>query len=185
MLSACLPPLRMFIIGTGSVLGGRPAEIAIERQRASLGRGLGDGHADAENRVGAELGFVGRAVQLDHELIDRFLIARIEADQFRGDLGVDVFDGLGDALAELTFLVVVAQFDGFMLAGAGAAGDRGPAEGAVFEHHVHFDGGIAAGIENLPGLDEFDAEAHYQPPETQMPATARQERRRPRNPVLS
>ena len=89
-------------------------------------------------------------------MIDRLLIARIEADQFRSDLGVDVLDGFQNAFAEIDFFVVIAEFDGFMLAGAGAAGDGGPAEGAVFENDVDFDRGIAARIENLAAVDEFD-----------------------------
>ena len=67
---------------------------------------------------------------------------------------------LSDAFADVAFLVVVAQLDGFVLAGAGAAGDGRPAEGAVFEEDVHLDGGIAAGVEDLPALNEFDAQAH-------------------------
>ena len=84
LLSACLPPLRMFIIGTGSVVGAGAAEIAVERQPDRLGRGLGDGHRDAEDGVGAELGLVGRAVELDHQLVDGALVAGFEADQGPG-----------------------------------------------------------------------------------------------------
>src|ERR1700733_8435562 len=47
-----------------------------------------------------------------------------------------------------------------MFAGAGAAGNGGPADGAVFENDIHFDGGIAARVENLSALNEFDADAH-------------------------
>ncbi len=146
----------MFIIGHGQRLGAGPAEIAIERKLAELRRRLGDGQRNAQHRVGAELGLVGRAVQIDHQAIDRLLIARIQADQFRSDLGVDVLDGLQNALAEINLLVVIAQLDGFMLAGAGAAGDGGAAQRAVFENYVDFDRGIAARIEDLAGVDEFD-----------------------------
>ena len=45
LLSACLPPLRMFIIGTGSTWAAVAAEVAVQRQ-ALLGRGgLRDGQA--------------------------------------------------------------------------------------------------------------------------------------------
>src|SRR5207244_1739248 len=59
-----------------------------------------------------------------------------------------------------TLLVVIAQLDRLVLAGAGAAWDRGAAEGAVIEHDVDLDRGVAAGVEDLPPLDEFDADAH-------------------------
>ena len=92
--------------------------------------------------------------------LDRFLIAGIKADQLRGDLGVYIVDGFGHAFADIHFFVIVAKLAGFMLAGAGSAGDGGAADGAVFENDVHFDSGIAARIENLAALDEFDADAH-------------------------
>ena len=69
-LSACTPPLMMFIIGTGSVARRGAADIAIERQVAAIGGGLGHGQRDAENGVGAEPALVRRAVELDHGLVD-------------------------------------------------------------------------------------------------------------------
>ena len=41
------------------------ADIAVERLRCGLRRGLGDGERDAEDGIGAEPGLVGRAVELD------------------------------------------------------------------------------------------------------------------------
>ena len=99
-LSACAPPLTMFIIGTGSTPRLRPADIAIERQRRSLGRGLRDGERDAEDGVGAETRLVRRAVEIDHRLVDGDLVLRLHAADMIEDLAVDRRDGLGDALAQ-------------------------------------------------------------------------------------
>ena len=66
---------------------------------------------------------------------------------------VDVVDRLEDALAEIALLVAVAQFDGLVGAGAGAAGHGGPADGAVVEDDFDFDGRIAAAIENFAGVN--------------------------------
>jgi hypothetical protein len=57
----------------------------------------GDGHA--EDGVGAELAFVGRAVELDEEVIDFLLGSDLEAglDELRSDDVVDVGYGLADA----------------------------------------------------------------------------------------
>ena len=68
MESACAPPLMMFIIGTGSSVRVRAAEVAEQRQLGRLGGGLGDGERDAEDRVGAELALVRGAVELDQRL---------------------------------------------------------------------------------------------------------------------
>ena len=59
-------------------------------------------------------------------------------------------DGLQGAFAEVARFVAVAQFDGFVFAGGCAGGDGGAADGAVREEDVDFDGGIAAGVEDLP-----------------------------------
>ena len=71
-----------------------------------------------------------------------------------------VLDRLENAFAEVFLFVPVAQFDGFVLAGAGAAGNGGPAARFVLERNVHLDGRIAPGIEDLTGFYEFDAECH-------------------------
>ena len=68
---------------------------------------------------------------------------------------VDVGDRLGDALAAVA-RVAVAELDGLVGAGAGAARDRGPAAGARDELDLHLDGGVAAGVEDLPADDVLD-----------------------------
>ena len=55
-------------------------------------------------------------------------------------------------------LVAVAKFPGLVDAGAGAAGHRRPAEGAVGQLDVDFDGRVAAAIENLSGVDVHNFE---------------------------
>ena len=70
LLSACAPPLMMFIIGTG-MTGGPPAgEVAIQRQPCVARGGVRGGQRYRQNRVRAELGFVVGAVHLDHLLIE-------------------------------------------------------------------------------------------------------------------
>ena len=71
-------------------------------------------------------------------------------------IDLDVLDGLEDALAEVAALVAVAQLDGFVLAGGGAAGNGGAAHGSAVEDDVDFDGGIAAGVEDFACVDRDD-----------------------------
>ena len=66
-------------------VGVRPADVAVERQAGGVGGGAGDGERDAEDRVGAELGLVGRAVELDHRLVDEPLVVGVEALDGRAD----------------------------------------------------------------------------------------------------
>ena len=132
------------------------ADIAIERKRRGLRRGLGHRHRDAEDRIGAEAGFVRRAVEFDHHGVDVALVGRVEAEQLREDLVIDGSDGLEDALAEVTRLVAVAELDRFVSARGGARGDGGAARRAIFQRDFGFDGRVAPAVEDFAGVDVDD-----------------------------
>ena len=68
-------------------------------------------------------------------------------------VGVDIFHGAQHALAEILGFVAVAQFEGFVLAGGSAGGNRRAPAVAIVQNDVSFDGGIAARIENLAAYD--------------------------------
>jgi hypothetical protein len=136
----------------GQDVGVRATDVTVEREFARFSGGLGDGERHAEDGIGAELALVRGAIEIDHGLIDAELIEGIHALDFFEDGGVDVFDGLGDALA-VVLLAAIAQFDGFVGAGGSAGGNGGAAEAAVIQNHIDFDGGVAAAIVNLATLD--------------------------------
>jgi hypothetical protein len=48
------------------------------------------------------------------------LIERVDTFEGGQNQFGDVVDGLGNAFAEITFFIAVAEFEGFVLAGAGA-----------------------------------------------------------------
>ncbi len=146
--------------GDGEDLGGGATEVTIKRQAGGFRGCLGGGHGDAEDGVGAELGFVFGAVEFDHEVIEFFLVAGVLSEDGGGDFFVDVVDGFEGAFAAVAFGVVVAEFHGFIFAGGGAGGDGGAAEGAVFEDDIDFDGGVSAGVEDFACEDVFDGKAH-------------------------
>ena len=129
-LSACAPPLRMFIIGTGSRFAELSVEycdkIFVERLLLRVRRGARSRHRHGQNRVGAQPRLGRRAVQLDHVLIERALIARVQSRDRLGDFPVDIGDRLQDAFAEISRLVAVAQFQRFVFAGRRARRHRGP-----------------------------------------------------------
>ena len=62
-----------------------------------------------------------------------------------------------DAFAEIALWIVVAQFNGFVLAGGRAGWYGGAADCAISKMHVGFDSGIAAGVEDLAAhnFDDF------------------------------
>ncbi len=135
------------------------AEIAIERQAARLRRRLGRRQRHAEDGVGAEAGFVARAVELDHRRVDAALVLGIHAGKRVEDLGVDRIDGLLDALAEVAPLIAIAQLDRLMRTGRGARRNRRAAHGAILQHHVDLDRRVAAAVENF-AADDVDNGGH-------------------------
>ena len=68
-------------------------------------------------------------------------------------VGIDILDRLADAFAQKDLGVAVAQFPGLVGPRAGSAGHGGSPERAVGQHHIDFDGGVAAAVKNLPTLD--------------------------------
>ncbi len=139
----------MFIIGTGSTRRIHPAQVAIERNLQGVGRGPRAGHGDRQDRIGAQLSLVLRAVQRNHGGIDQALVGRIHARQFGGHHALHIFYGVQHSLAQVMRLVAVAQLHGLVLAGGGPAGYSRPAHGSAREKHIGFYRGIPAGIQNL------------------------------------
>src|SRR5262249_32985847 len=96
---------------------------------------------------------VRRAVEIDHGVIDVELIGSGHLQQMRSNDVIDILDGLEDALAEIAFLVAVAQLAGLVGAGAGARGDGGPANGPVGQGDFDFERRVAAAVEDFAGVN--------------------------------
>ena len=73
--------------GHGQDLGIGAAEVFEERLAERRGGGLRVGERDAENGVGAELGFGFGAVEIDHDAVHRQLVKGVDAHECGGDLG--------------------------------------------------------------------------------------------------
>ncbi len=140
--------------GSGQPARRRAAQVSVQRQPAVVGGGVGQGERDAQNGIGPQVAFVGRAVEFDQHVIDFGLVESVETDHGIGQLLVDVGDGRGHALAAVGFVMRVPQFPGFVLALAGAAGYGGAAKGAVRQSHFYLDRGVATAVEDL-SADNF------------------------------
>ena len=160
LLLACAPPLMTFIIGTG-ITGSRAPppsrRVPVQRQPASRAAACALASDTASMRVGAEAALVVGAVELDHARVEAGLVARIAPESAAAQHGVDVLDRLEHALAAVALRVAVAQLDGLARAGGGARGHRRAAERAGVQHHVGFDRGVAARVEDLAAANVDDA----------------------------
>ena len=100
--------------------------------------------------------FVFGTVELDHRVIQGFLVAWVGAQQQIADRTVDVGYRFEHALAQVTALVAITQLERFTRA-SGCTGRRASAaDDAVVEKHVRFHGGIATGVENFTTFDVDD-----------------------------
>ena len=132
----------------------RPAEVAEQRQARRVRGGPGHGHADPDDRVGAEPRLVRRPVQVDQGLVDQPLVVGLVAEQFRLDLVDDALDRPGHPLAAV-FRAAVPQLDRLERAGRGPARHSGPPDGPVVQRDLDLEGRVAAGVQDLPGMDRF------------------------------
>ena len=132
------------------------AEVRVERQAHLVGGGAGHGQRDTEDRVGAERRLVRRAVEVDHGLVDRGLLGRLHPFELGPDRLLDVLERALHALAAEPLGLAVAELHGLALAGRGAGGDGSPAPGPGLQGDLHFQGGIAARVEDFARVHAGD-----------------------------
>ena len=73
--------------GNRKQAGGRAPEIPVEGQPEPGGRGPGHRQGHGQDRVGAELRFLGGAIEIEHDLIDRLLARGVEPEDGGSDGG--------------------------------------------------------------------------------------------------
>lgn len=105
--------------------------------------------------VGAQTALVLGAVELAHLAVDVRLVQRVHAHHQIGKLGVHIGDSLDDRLAQI-LLAAVAQLAGLKDACGRAGRDNGAAHGAIVQGHLALHGGVAAGVEDLAGIDIYN-----------------------------
>jgi hypothetical protein len=92
--------------------------VSIEGNALLSSAGLGNGQRDTEDGIGAELGLVRGAIEIDEELINLALVLDVNVglNQLGADDFIDVLNGLKDALAKPLGLVTIAEFASLVLA---------------------------------------------------------------------
>lgn len=133
--------------GNGQNVGllgaGQVGDVSVERDTLLSGGGLSNGHGDTEDGVGTELSLVLGSIELVEESIDSGLVLDVDVllDQSRGDLVVDVGNGLGDTLAAPLALVTVAELASLVGTGGGTGGNDGAVKASLGDD-IDLDGGV-------------------------------------------
>jgi hypothetical protein len=84
----------------------------------------------------------------------------LQVDDGIGQVFGNVFNGLADTLTEVASLVTISQFASFVSSGAGTAWNGSATNRAVFQFYVHFNGRIAAAVQDFPGTYGRDRHCH-------------------------
>jgi hypothetical protein len=140
------------------------ADVAPQRNPRRFRPRARDRERNAQDGVRPEPALVGRAVQADQQGVDPSLVLRLEPGEDVEDLAVHRVHGLAHALAAVTALVAVALLDRLVRAGGRARGHGRAAQAAVFQHHIHLDGRVAAAVQHL-AADDVDDFGHALSPE--------------------
>src|SRR6267143_5407029 len=102
------------------------------------------------------MALVGRAVEVEHGVVDRNLVVGRHPLEPRPDHLVDVLHRLEDTLAPEALLIAVTQLDRLVLPGRRAAGHGGPARGAARQSDVGLDRRVAPAVEDFARVDRND-----------------------------
>ena len=99
---------------------------------------------NTEDRVRAELPFVGRSVEPDQCFIQRRLVKRIHARDFIGDDFVDIFHCLQNPFAEVSGIITIPKFHCFKRACGCTGRNDCSAHAAIVKQHIYLYGRIAS-----------------------------------------
>ena len=120
----------------------RSTDIPEQRQLSRVSSGLGHGERDTQNRVGAQLGLVGRAVEVEHREVNLALVVSLEALEGVTNLVVHAGDGLEDTLAEIT-LATIAELNRLERPRRSARRHSSATDRAIVEGNLDLHRGVA------------------------------------------
>ena len=154
-LSACAPPLSTFIIGTGSTRAPAPPRWRHSGSPASAAAAFAAASDTPRIAFAPRRPLFGVPSSVEHRPVHGLLVARVQALDGGGQVAVGVGHRIGHALAAPR-IAAVAQLHGLELAGGRAGRHRGATAGARGQRDLDLDRGVAAAIQDLPGVDLLD-----------------------------
>lgn len=144
-------------------LGVDTAQVLVQGKAGVFGGCLGAGKADAQDGIGTKFAFIFGSIKAQERLVNLDLTRRFKANEGIADDVVDVIHSLQDAFTEVTVLIPVTQFHGFMNTCGSTARNSSAADDAVIKEDFHFNGGVAAGIQDFSCTDIFNKSHCYAP----------------------
>ena len=137
----------------------RPTQVLEERDAELAGRGTRHAQGHGQDGVGAQVGFVGSAVQVEHHLIDELLVGGIDTDQCRCENLVDIGNGPRYALSAEA-VSTISKLHGFERPCRRTAGNRRPTKATASKTDFSLHGGVPTAVEDFTGPDFADVRGH-------------------------
>lgn len=127
----------------GLLSASKVGDVSVERDTLLGSGSLGNSHGDTEDGVGTKFSLVLGSIKLVEESVNGGLVLDVELllDQSRGDLLVDVGNGLGDTLTTPLALVTIAELASLVGTGGSTGGDDGAVKASLGDD-VDLDGGV-------------------------------------------
>ena len=125
------------------------ADALVQRLTLALRCGACRCHRHAQYRVGTKFALIRRAIYLDQQVVQRYLVQRGHSQDGRLDVLVDILDGLEHTAPSKARGVAVAQFQRLVRARARAGRNERPPDGAVRQRDIHLDRRVAPRIEDF------------------------------------
>jgi hypothetical protein len=142
--------------GDGHLSCRRSSNIAEERKARCCRCGRCYRRRNAEDCICTENPLVWRSIERNHRVVDPDLILGMEAANGVRDLSIDACDCLAHAFAAIAGFFTVAQLNRFMCTGRRAGWNSGSSRRPIHPPDIHFDGRIAATVEDLARSDFSD-----------------------------
>ena len=161
LLSACAPPLRTFIIGTGRTRASAPPRWRHSGWPASAAAACATASDTPRIALAPRRDLFSVPSSSIERGVEGGLVVGVAAVDGAGDLPVDVGDRGRHALAAVG-VPAVAQLGGLELTGRGARRHGGAPGRAGAQRDVDLDRRVAAAVEDLAGVDAVNR-AHVSP----------------------
>ena len=142
--------------GDRDSLYGPIGEIIIQRKVFCFCRSPQNGDGSGIDGIAAKFSLIAGSIQINHNLVNFFLIMHILSDQSGSDDLIDVVDGMVDTQSVIFCRVVVSKYKRLKFAHRRSGGGTSPSQCAVFCDNIDFYHRTAFTVYNLAGVDRLD-----------------------------
>lgn len=131
-------------------------KVFIDLHAPALRCGIHGSHGYSKNGIGAQAGFIIRAVECDQGIVKIALGKNIVSTYPGSDFTRDIGNGTANRFTTVFFWVTIAQFQGLKLACRGSGRNQAAAPNPIFQRYPDFQRRVPARIKYLQRINCSD-----------------------------